>query len=561
MPKRARTEMSTSDLDRRRRIARAINAKISNKFPLSEYGRAYYKRGTDANIAMWGPTYKEASADQKALRKSMGYVGRGIYDGQGVYEGQGAYSVGRNWRKFAQSKIGRAASSAIASGITRSALAYSGGGLYTENQLMRGGARSFGVSGAGDETDTITVSMTEFVKDIYAPAVASGSSGFASQSIAVNPGLTGFAPSLSQLACNYTDYTLLQLVYELRPVISESNVNNGITGLAMMVFNYNPNDPNPDSKEDVMSTHGSVSGRIVDGIRMGVECDPSKSRRSKYFVRTTPVAIGRDADEYDHGHLVICTNNIPAVFSNLQLFELWVSYTVKLHKRKPGALKLLNQLRDMWINTANVSVSTWAYDSFEQTGSNGVLIAQQSNLGCRLKQYPNDALSALKPNGYTPAQEAARVGKGFAAKQCIILTFPPDFNGYVKISFSQDLHGHTYDNTTVDNRPFAVVVSGNVTGVDDMWGAYEGSTNTDSPSHEVGSYNTLMQVYEGHFKVKSVTGGVDNEMLFGTFIRGTSGTSANWMLCVTEYFPFGEPGKSNRPDFLILKSGDVANIV
>lgn len=225
---------------------------------------------------------------------------------------------------------------------------YGGMGRYTaSNQLIAGGRMAPKAIAKNDETDTIVITDCEFVKDIFAPTipVPSGdschvASGFAQQQLQINPGLSGFAPNLSQIAGNYSEYSIKQLVFELRPVISETTVNNGQTGTAMMVFNYNPNEDPYDNKEDIMQAHGSVSGRIVDQIRCGVECDPRKNKDSEFFVRTGPVPYGKDNDEYDLGVLTLATNNIPYQFSNQQIYELWVYYTVELRKRKSGALKL-----------------------------------------------------------------------------------------------------------------------------------------------------------------------------------------------------------------------------
>ena len=74
MSKRGRNEYSFAQ-----RRAAAINAKVNSRYPYRDYGRTYHKRGTDANLAMFGPSFKGASAEQKQLRRDSGYVGRGDY--------------------------------------------------------------------------------------------------------------------------------------------------------------------------------------------------------------------------------------------------------------------------------------------------------------------------------------------------------------------------------------------------------------------------------------------------------------------------------------------------
>jgi len=277
-----------------------------------------------------------------------------------------------------------------------------GGGAYkmnsaknSSNQLIAGGRQAPRTLAKNDETDTIILSDCEFVKDIFAPSILSGSSSFASQLVGVNPGLAGFAPNLSQIACNYTEYELQQLVFELRPVISENNVNDGQSGIAMMVFNYNSNDDPFDNKEDVMQAHGSVSGRIVQPITCGVECDPRKTNKTKFFTRTGPVPYLKDNDEYDMGVLTIATNNIPVNFSNKQIYELWVHYKCLLRKRKAGAMRLNNQQRDIFVCSGDVLAASALYKSSSATqfvgGASGVLASQQNNLFCLLSPYTSGA--------------------------------------------------------------------------------------------------------------------------------------------------------------------------
>lgn len=519
MPKRARTEMSTSDLDRRRRIARAINAKISNKFPLSEYGRAYYKRGTDANIAMWGPTYKEASADQKALRKSMGYVGRGIYEGSGIYEGQGKYSVGKNWRKFAQSKFGRAAQN-TAIDLMRNA-AYSGMGAYRGNQLMAGSsANSVRVAHVGDETDSLIISGTEYVRDLFCP---DSSLEFSALRIECNPGLPQTAPSLSQLACNYTEYEWKQLVYTVKPMLTESVLNNGFAGTGMLVYNYNASELEPvATKEDVMHSHGNVSGRIIDELVMGVECDPAKGRTRTLFTRTNPVPYEKDPDEYDYGALYFCTRDIPVDFKNKIIYELHVTYTVELKKRRPGALKLINQQRDVFM-CKNISGLTAGGANWAEMYTSAFLAkGQQNNIGCRLRVIK----AANKTTATTKHMNAVEI------------IFPASVSGRFSIKCNMENNSGVQNDTssaTADYVEPSCYLFGSVKPVMDIFPCHGHNT----PEHKTWGYISAKVVnyagffLEAHVEVLSSTGGVDNIVTIACDTP-TSGTVVGGSIVIEE---------------------------
>lgn len=374
---------------------------------------------------------------------------------------------------------------------------YGGQGKYVTNQLIEGGRAAPRTFAANDETDEITVSDNEYVADIFAPTIAVGtaSSSFAQQSFPLNPGIPLFAPNLSQLAINFTEYELIQCVYELKPVINESNVNNGLTGIALMVFNYNPNDDPYDNKEDVMQAHGSVSSKITDNIVCGVECDPKKTNRTKFFVRSGPVPYQKDADEYDPGVLVIATNNIPQAFSNLQIFELWVSYKVKLRKRKGGALRLLNQSRDVYVCVGNVNGDKIFSDQVAAVGATGIGASQQNSVGTALTTTATGSLT---------------------------VTFPAALSGNYEIIFTSA--GTLFTNTA--GNSFNLTTTGNISAISDLYG-------TDTPGNFIGAFSSTGLTNVSHFKVRSATGGVNNTIVFKPNLASTAQV-ANWQLIVQE---------------------------
>ena len=528
------------------RRARARNPK---RFPASKFGKVYLPRGSDFTLKQFGATVAEATGDQLKERLMSGWRGRG------------KYSAGKNFRKWATGAVksvgrgvGSAANSMLLGQMASAGSAgqglysgqgmyagqglYDGQGSYSENQLIDGGREAPSSVSENDETDTITFSDCEFVKDVFAPAITAGSSSqFASQTISLNPGLPGTMPNLSQMAVNYVEYEIVQCVFELRPVISENNVNNGQSGIAMMVFNYNSNDDPYDNKEDVMQSHGSVSGRIVERIVCGVECDPTKVNSTKYFVRSGPIPIGKDADEYDHGILTIATNNIPSDFSNVQIHELWCSYTVRLKKRKAGALRLLNQQKDQFVLLGDYNAADWTGAQTMITGARGWGKNQQNNIGC---DFFMGVRSGTFPN---------YVYNGTALLSII---FPADLNGLFDIQFFGE-------GTSALGAPACSAFSntnlggtGNITFMNDLMVA--GLTSLDVPdSYATNVPNggtTNIVTFRQRVRVRSATGGVDNKICFslGTLTGGAFGACS---VEVTEYSPALWTSRKNQKPILL----------
>ena len=73
----------------KRAIAR--KAYVRGKWPSSEWAHPYVRRGSAAAQALGltpGQSYADASPENQALRKSIGWYGRGAYTGRGGYIGK-----------------------------------------------------------------------------------------------------------------------------------------------------------------------------------------------------------------------------------------------------------------------------------------------------------------------------------------------------------------------------------------------------------------------------------------------------------------------------------------
>jgi hypothetical protein len=177
------------------------------------WGRMSYPRGTPEGIERFGETWATATDAQKMSRTLAGWKGRG------------AYSWGRNIRKAGQWL--RPVTSALrnrAVGYIDGSGMYTGHGAYEEdgtvNNLIVGtGNRTNSVptiTNSEDETGTICISHKEYLTDIFGPTTA-----FNVQSYALNPALQTSFDWLSQIACNYDEYSFDQLLFEYRSTTTD----------------------------------------------------------------------------------------------------------------------------------------------------------------------------------------------------------------------------------------------------------------------------------------------------------------------------------------------------
>jgi hypothetical protein len=399
---------------------------------------------------------------------------------------------------------------------------YGGMGEYHDNQLIQGGAQSADIIGNMDEGDSIVLRDEEFVMNVYAPNIPAGtSSGFAAVTLEFNPGLANLTRKLSAYARHYQEYELGQLVFRLEPMVEESNVNQGITGSFSMAWEYDPNEPEPDNEDDMNAIFGVCIGhKLSNGLRLGVECDPHKVNKTAYRIRSHPVPYGRDVDEYDHGKLIIASNNIPSTFSNLAIAKLHVYYTLQLRKFKPDH----TIQRDIFTISKNAT-GTIMQTPQQQFNEGSVLLAQQSNLGCKLSAGTNAGEWKI--------------------------TFPPTWSGCAQIDLRVEATG-------LGIGPATKAVTGNVNYIADFTSANPAG---DAPSDEAWlTMGTTLATYSVRVRVRSATGSVENTVYLD--LNPSAGTLTNWTVDIIEYSPqFFQSRLNPLPIFTNVSTGVVETIV
>lgn len=409
--------------------------------------------------------------------------------------------VGRMVNRAGKSSIGRAlingaiAASPYASQIraTRKLVSgrglYRGRGLYTgageyiadSNDLITGQSKSSMsvVPQFARESDSGTVvSRREYVSEIYGPPLVGGvPQPFVIQSFSLNPGLEGTFPWLSQIAMNYDEYEITQLIFTFKSTTTESsNTTNGQVGTVIMATNYNAAAPVFTDKVTMMQYAFANSGKLTESLQHGVECDPTKlSGSAGEYIRNNPVVSNQDLKTYDHGKFQIAVANCAASYANVSIGELWVSYTVKLRKPKFYEALGLGITKDIFVSAANSGTT-----GLLPFGTN-ILRGQQNNLGCRVSNT--------------------------GALNCsITIVFPASYKGRLKLLWSLQGTGMSLNRCTA-------VLGGNVAGVQDLFGSAGIGDATLIPLNTLSTMALDGHTYLLHVDVNISTNGVDNSVV------------------------------------------------
>ena len=345
------------------------------------------------------------------------------YRGRGLYSGNGGFWSDL-WDKSAGLRghlggLARASSNPYLQLAGRASQmlgtgAYEGGEPQTVNNEIVDGGAGLGVptfSSGGGEMGTIQLSHKEYIADVFAPDAAGT---FSNTTYGINPALPNTFPWLSQVAANYEEYTIKQLIFTFRSTVTDFVASNGQVGTIILATQYNANDAPFASKQDMMEYAGAVSAKCSQQVVAGVECDPAQlSGPPGKYTRSGPAPPGEDIKTYDLGTLNVATANTPGTFNNQAVGELWVSYTVELRKPKFFVTRAQQLLTDTFIGDL--------YPSAPNTGPGVDLasvpwcVGQQNRIGGAL---------VTEWTGYPPDP------------QHLYYVFPAQFSGEVEIIFT-----------------------------------------------------------------------------------------------------------------------------
>lgn len=489
----------------------------SRNYPSKTYYKQYLPRD-DTSLATYGATWRNANDAQRAARNADRMVGRGRYDWRkGVRTAAG---VSHALAPIGSQLALASGNPGLAMGITAGDRAlgavsnmsghgmYMGGrGMYTVgNSLINGMGTSIPEFGTiGDETGALVVTHSEFIKDIY--GLPSGEV-FQNTSISLNPGLTQSFPFLSQIASNFEEYEMVQLMFTYKPKLSENlSSTDGQVGSIIMYTDYNSDDPPKVSKQQMLQAYGVTNGRIVDTLLHGVECDPSKIKGDGHkFIRVHPPDTNTNRDDYDAGLFQLAVMSTPPELVDQVLGELHVSYKVLLRKPRVYSLYAFAMDRDEFL------IKTDAVDTTSLVAP--IQFGRFNSIGCAIEL----------------------VGDGQ-----IEITFPASFSGPVKISMSKAISGGigtlgtlVQPNTTTGNVTQSALLTDP---------ALTTPTPTWRAPYSAEAANRCFAVFT--YRIEQAESGTDNKITVGTRYEGTG--LANIHLTVERYNSFDS---DNRQDFV-----------
>lgn len=495
------------------------NAIAKNRLNIARYN--YANRIANAQYAIAkGAELKDPAKIAEAITSSSNFRPPYRVDGGGLYTGHGGYS------KLARRAMRLAGNAALTAG-EQGLAAYSGSGAYEgieQNPLidMSNADTIPSFSSKSDETGALTITHKEYLGDVYGPA----DSKFNNQTYQLNPGLAAVFPWLSQIACNYEEYSFNQLMFTYRSTTTDFNsTSSGQVGTAIMACNYNVQSEPFKDKRSMLEYDASVSGKVTDKIIYGIECDPDKLAGDQVkFIRSAPVPADEDPKTYDHGLFQHAMVGIPSVYYNQTLGELWVSYTVTLTKPKLYA-SLGNAIQqDIYFSTLDTNYHTPLGTSTTVSTFNK---AQQNNLNCKLDLSVSDYIQ---------------------------ITFPANTTGYFSVELTMEGSGFT----TVSINQAAWVYAGasftgNIRTVKDIYSSP--ADTTENPSDYISLVHGSSAYCQVHIYVSTATMGINNSFkLYNQNMNG--GTVSSATLKISQYNGFEDD--SNDKTTWVSGTGNTA---
>jgi hypothetical protein len=267
------------------------------------------------------------------------------------------------------------------------------------NAIVNGGQNT-GIPSFAPHAASYRMSKSEFVTNIYAPAVPGA---FQNTVLPLNPGLQESFPWLGLVAPQFEEYEFLQMIWYWRPMVSDFNSGTGQVGEIIMVTQYNPSDAPFDDSLRAMSYDGAMSSKTSCSMLHGVECDPSRnSGAAGKYVRVGPLATysasgqgGTDIKQYDLGNLNVIVTGCPPQYAGQLLGQLWCTYTIELRKPKLPDSTGDTILRDYFVSRPALLNGAYGTNTAYDIAALPLLYAQQNRInnpgkGLTVKQGPTD---------------------------------------------------------------------------------------------------------------------------------------------------------------------------
>jgi len=279
---------------------------------------------------------KKAKPMRSSLAKGIPYIASAA----------GAFAGG-----YAAGPSGAVIGSKVGSYVGKSINAVTGLGSYRviSNSLMPGAPR---VINRNRHPNATVVRHREFVSDIVSSPVAGA---FSVRSYPIQPALDNLFLFLSQIACNYEEYSLEGMVVEYKTSSCDSlNSVNTALGVVVIATSYNSNLPLFASKGEMEAYEFSSSCKPSESMLHFIECDPNQNVIGEMYCRPGPISGNQDLRLYDIGNLQVATSGMQG--TSVVVGELWISYQVAL--LKPKLYASLGNFANFLRNSINPYVAT-----------------------------------------------------------------------------------------------------------------------------------------------------------------------------------------------------------
>lgn len=250
----------------------------------------------------------------------------------------------------------------------------------------------------GDGKRGVRLTEREFLGNITAGNVVSGSSVFTNANYPLNPLNSGTFPWLSKIAGLFDQWEPHGIVFEFHTTSSTFNGSSQALGAVIMATDYDVNDPLYLTKQQMENADYACSSVPSANLLHGIECDPAE--RPLEIMYTTPRA--NQLNFSTMGNFQIATQGCSV--SNVVLGELWISYDITFYKKQ-----LVSATADTGylcsqgtVNTGDLLVyavpqvnNLVTYQNFVGTGTDIILPPAQDSGQYLVTFYTSNAIAGI----------------------------------------------------------------------------------------------------------------------------------------------------------------------
>jgi len=230
----------------------------------------------------------------------------------------------------------------------------------------------------GSRDGSVTITHREYITDVLSSV--SNFSLFVAEWI--NPGNVTLFPWLSGLANSYEEYDFRKLKFVYEPITATSS-----SGAVHMAFDYDAQDANPSTKQQMMNFAGATSGPVWASCSCVFDRQQAKALTPRRFVTPAAAPTGTDPKTYFVSAFYLMIANCST--GTNAYGELYVEYEVDLFTPQT-----VTAISDYVSNGSNPSMTNTNLFPANIVGSLGVVSAQTNTITFeRLGRYLLDVVT------------------------------------------------------------------------------------------------------------------------------------------------------------------------